>query len=147
RTGVRFLPHPFPTASSAPFAVRLPSRGSNGVTSFTFSIAPGSGRAFRPVVRPPRQGTLQPLDLTTYRFGPSLTASCAGLFLRPLPALPLGCPVPDGWPPTAVMLAVAVLARALTADQEIEVTLSPRLRTSPLPETPAGAADRWRNIG
>src|SRR5262249_13245953 len=89
QTGVRFLPRPFPAASSASFAVRLPSRGSNGVTSFTFSIAPGSGRAFRPVVRHPRQGTLQPLDLTTYRFGPSLTASWAGLFLRPLSALHL----------------------------------------------------------
>jgi len=45
------------------------------------------------------------------------------------------------------MLAVAVSARAPTADQEIEVTLSPGLRTSPLPVTPAGVADRWRNIG
>src|SRR5215470_14908840 len=45
------------------------------------------------------------------------------------------------------MLAVAVLARALTADQEIEVTLSPGLRTPPLPVRPAGVADRWRNIG
>ena len=54
---------------------------------------------------------------------------------------------PDCWPPTAVMLAVAVSARAFTADPRIEVTLSPRLRTSPLPVTPAGVADRWRNIG
>src|SRR3954462_11883659 len=45
------------------------------------------------------------------------------------------------------MLAVAVSARAFTADPRIEVTLSPRLRTSPLPVTPAGVADRWRNIG
>src|SRR5208337_679479 len=56
-------------------------------------------------------------------------------------------PVPDCWPPTAVMLAVAVSARAFTADPRIEVTLSPRLRTSLLPVTPAGVADRWRNIG
>src|SRR5271157_3637078 len=41
------------------------------------------------------------------------------------------------------MLAVAVSARAFTADPRIEVTLSPRLRTSPLPGTPAGVADRW----
>src|SRR5262245_49731003 len=46
-----------------------------------------------------------------------------------------------------MMLAVAVWARALTADPRIEVTLSPRLRTPPLPVTPAGVADRWRNIG
>ena len=52
--------------------------------------------------------------------------------------------VPGG---TAVMLAVAVSARAPTADLSIEVTLSPGLRTSPLPATPAGVADRWRNIG
>src|SRR4051812_26227794 len=45
------------------------------------------------------------------------------------------------------MLAVAVSAHAFTADLEIEVTLSPRLRTPPLPVTPAGVADRWRNIG
>jgi len=29
----------------------------------------------------------------------------------------------------------------------IKVTLSPRLRTAPLPVRPAGVADRWRNIG
>ena len=45
------------------------------------------------------------------------------------------------------MLAVAVSAHASTADLSIEVTLSPGLRTSPLPVTPAGIADRWRNIG
>ena len=39
--GIRFLPHPFPAASSASFAVRLPSRGGNGVTSFISSITPG----------------------------------------------------------------------------------------------------------
>jgi hypothetical protein len=45
------------------------------------------------------------------------------------------------------MRAVAVSARAFTADPKIEVTLSPRLRTSPLPVRPAEVADRWRNIG
>src|SRR5262245_38885325 len=45
------------------------------------------------------------------------------------------------------MLAVGVSARAPTADRPIEVTLSPGLRTPPLPVTPAGVADRWRNIG
>src|SRR5580698_2522089 len=45
------------------------------------------------------------------------------------------------------MLAVAVSARAFTADPRIEVTLSPKLQTSPLPVTPVGVADRWRNIG
>src|SRR5437016_9618769 len=37
RTDIRFLPHPFPAASSAPFAGRLPARGGNGVTSFISS--------------------------------------------------------------------------------------------------------------
>src|SRR3954465_1564223 len=48
--GVCFLPHPSSAASSAFLAVRLPSRGDNGVTSFTPSIIPGGGRAYRPVV-------------------------------------------------------------------------------------------------
>src|SRR3954451_21130848 len=39
--GVGFLPHPSAAASSASFAVRLPSRGGNGVTSFISSITPG----------------------------------------------------------------------------------------------------------
>src|SRR6516162_11494352 len=34
QTGLRFLPRPFPAVSSASFAVSLPSRGGNGVTSF-----------------------------------------------------------------------------------------------------------------
>src|SRR5262249_4888330 len=66
QTGLRFLPHPSSAASSAPFAVRLPSRGGNGVTSFISSIASGYVRASRPVVRHPRRGNLQPPDLTTY---------------------------------------------------------------------------------
>ena len=41
QVGLGFLPHPFPAASSASFAVGLPSRGGNGVTSFISSITPG----------------------------------------------------------------------------------------------------------
>ena len=94
------------------------------------------------------RGTLQPLYLATYL----LVQACQHLWL----ALSIHGlyqhftwvdPDPDCWPPTAVMLAVAVSARASTADPRIEVTLSPRLRTPPLPVTPAGVADRWRNIG
>src|SRR5262249_20979234 len=40
-SGLGFLPHPTPAVSSAFFAVSLPSRGDNGVTSFTFSIDRG----------------------------------------------------------------------------------------------------------
>src|SRR4051812_19038573 len=45
-TGIRLLPHPFPAASSAPFAVGLPSRGGDGVTSFT--AIPGHLSVSRP---------------------------------------------------------------------------------------------------
>src|SRR5205823_11338989 len=45
QTGIRLLPHPSSAASSAFFAVRLPSRGGNGVTLFIFSIAPVLCRA------------------------------------------------------------------------------------------------------
>jgi hypothetical protein len=107
----------------------------------------GLGRAFRPVVLHPRQGSIESLYLTTYRLVQ------ASQHLRLVQAHGLyqhftwidhtpGC-----WPPTAVMLAVAVSARAFPADPEIEVTLSPRLRTSPLPVMPTEVADRWRNIG
>src|SRR6516225_5306579 len=41
QVGLGFLPHPFPAASSAPLAGRLPSRGGDGVTSFISSITPG----------------------------------------------------------------------------------------------------------
>jgi len=41
-----------------------------------------------------------------------------------------------------VMLAVAESAHVFPADLSIEATLSPRLRTTPLPVTPAGVADR-----
>src|SRR3954451_20115052 len=77
QAGVRFLPHPFPAASSASFAVRLPSRGGDGVTSFIPSIIPGWGRASRPVARHPRRGSLKPPYLATYHLGPSLAASLA----------------------------------------------------------------------
>src|SRR6202035_2641202 len=39
--GIGFLPHPSSAASSASFAVRLPLRGDNGVTSFIVLIDPG----------------------------------------------------------------------------------------------------------
>jgi len=67
----------------------FPHGEATGVTSFISSITPGSGRAFRPVARHPRRGTLQPPYLATYRFGPSLSASLACFCLRPLSALHL----------------------------------------------------------
>src|SRR4051812_40795911 len=66
-SGLRFLPHPSSAASSASFAVRLPSRGSNGVTSFTVSIIPGVRSCFIGrwcTIRD--KGIRSPLSLTTY---------------------------------------------------------------------------------
>ena len=60
QNGLRFLPHPFPAASSASFAVGLPRWGGNGVDSFIFWITRDLGRACRPVVRHPRRGMCQP---------------------------------------------------------------------------------------
>jgi hypothetical protein len=59
-TGVGFFPHPTAAASSAFFAVRLPVRGDNGVTSFIFGITRELGRACRPVVHHPRRGIFEP---------------------------------------------------------------------------------------
>src|SRR4051794_3509950 len=83
QNGFRFLPHPFPAASSASFAVSLPSWGGNGVNSFIFWITRGLGRACRPVVHHPRREIGELPYLTTYRFGSSLTASLACRLLRP----------------------------------------------------------------
>ena len=88
-SGLSLFPHPSSAASSASFTVRLPLRGDNGVTSFIFGITRELGRAYRPVVHHPRRGTYEPQYLTTYLFGPSLTASLACLGSRPLSALHL----------------------------------------------------------
>src|SRR5262249_6273053 len=146
-SGVRFLPHPSSAAPSASFAVSLPSRG--GQRGYFVHLFDHSGvrSCLSAGGAPSAPGELVAPGPDHVPFGPSLTASWACLDLRPLSALHLGGPAPDGWPPTAVMLAVTVSARASTADPLIEVTLSPRLRTAPLPVRPAGVADRWRNIG
>ena len=44
-----------------------------------------------------------------------------------------------------VLLAVAVLVCTFTTGVSSEVTLSPKLSTNPLPETPIGLADYGRN--
>src|SRR5262249_5632623 len=65
------LPHQLSLQSAFPRGettglLRSPSRSTRGL-----------GRAFRPVVPRPRQGIVEPLCLTTYLFGSSLTASWA----------------------------------------------------------------------
>ena len=45
------------------------------------------------------------------------------------------------------LLTLRAVGRTFTTDPKIEVTLSRRLRTSPLPGKHAAVADRWRNIG
>src|SRR4051812_5468734 len=128
QTGFRFLPHPFPAASSAFFTVRLPVRerhrgyfvhlfDRSGVRSCL--SAGGAPSATEDVAAP------VPDHIP---FGPSLTASLACFFLRLLSALPLIYPLPDCWPPTAVMLAVAVSARAFTADLRSRLRCPPGFR-------------------
>ena len=62
------------------------------------------------------RGTLQPLHLTTYRFGPSLTAALARRTSRPLSALQLVLTLCPAFlaPDRPVLLAVAVSAHAST---------------------------------
>jgi hypothetical protein len=69
------IPPPLPHQRPLQFA--FPRGEATGLLRFTFPIAPGWGRAYRPVVQHPRQENSEPLDLTTYRFGSSLSASWA----------------------------------------------------------------------
>src|SRR5262249_55435879 len=90
QSGIGFLPHPSPAASSASFAVGLPSRGGNGgysVHCFDHSgvrscLWAGGASSATGDIATPVPGHVP--------FGPSLTASWARLCLRPLSALHLG---------------------------------------------------------
>jgi len=84
QAGLRFLPRPLPAAPSAHLAAGLPSREDDGLTTLHRRNPRGLGPAFTPVALHLRRGTLQPPDLATYRFGPSLSAPLACLCLRRL---------------------------------------------------------------
>ena len=64
--GVGFFPHPYSAVSSAFLAVGLPSRGDNGVTSFTFAIDPGFRSCLSAGGANRDGGISQPPYLTTY---------------------------------------------------------------------------------
>src|SRR3954468_9062581 len=131
QAGLRFLPRPLPAAPSAHLTVGLPSREDDGLTTLHRRNPRGLGPAFTPVALHLRRGTLQPPDLATYRFGPSLSAPWACLCLRRLRRSPgFGHP-PRPWPPPAAVLAVAPSARARAAPLAGEVPLPRGLRAPP----------------
>jgi hypothetical protein len=73
--GIRFLPRPLPAAPWTPLASRLPVRGGQRAYHVPPMCRGGEGRRFSPVVRHLRRGRYEPPDLTTCRFGPSVSAS------------------------------------------------------------------------
>jgi hypothetical protein len=145
QAGLRFLPRPLPAAPSAHLAAGLPSREDDGLTTLHRRNPRGLGPAFTPVALHLRRGTLQPPDLATYRFGPSLSAPLACLCLRRLRRFTWVGHTTRPWSPTAAVLAVAASARASTAILTDEDTLSRGLRTPPLPATHASVGDCWQN--
>jgi hypothetical protein len=142
---LRFLPRPLPAAPSAHLAAGLPSREDDGLTTLHRRNPRGLGPAFTPVALHMRRGTLQPPDLATYRFGPSLSAPLACLCLRRLRRFTWVGHTTRPWSPTAAVLAVAISARASIATLAGEDTLSRGLRTPPLPATHASVGDCWQN--
>src|SRR3954465_4630750 len=92
-----------------------------------------------------RRGTLQPPDLATYHFGPSLSAPLACLCLRRLRRFTWVGRTTRPWSPAPAVLAVAISARAPTAPLASEDTLSRGLRPPPSPATHASVGDCWQN--
>src|SRR5262249_38439619 len=88
--GLRFLPHPSSAAPSASFAVSLPLRG--GQRGYFVHLLDPSGvrSCLSAGGAPSAPGELVAPGPDHVPFGPSLTASWAGPYLRPLSALHLG---------------------------------------------------------
>ena len=145
QVGIRFLPRPLPAAPSTRLAARLPSREGYGLTTLHRRNPRGLGPAFKPVALHLRRMSLQHPDLATYRFGPSLSAPLACLGLRRLRRFTWVSHTTRPWSPTAMVLAVAISARAPIATLAGEDTLSRGLRTPPLPATHASVGDCWQN--
>src|SRR5262249_22739258 len=108
------IPPPLPHGLSLQGA--YPCGETTGLLRSSSRSIRGLGRAFRPVVLHPRQRSIEPLDLTTYRLVQASQhlrlVQAHGLYQH----FPWVAPAPGCWPPTAVMLAVAVSARAFTTD-------------------------------
>src|SRR3954449_817630 len=145
QAGVRFFPRPLPAAPSARLAAGLPSREGDGLTTLHRKNPRGFGPALTPVALHLRRGTLQPPDLATYHFGPSLSAPLACLCLRRLRRFTWVGPTTRPWSPTAAVLAVAISARAPIALRRDEDPLSRGLRPPPLPAAHASVGDCWQN--
>src|SRR3954447_21002160 len=145
QAGLRFLPRPLPAAPSARLAAGLTSREGGGLITLHRRNPRGLGPALTPVALHRRRGTLQPPDLATYRFGPSLSAPLACLCLRRLRRFTWVGPTTRPWSPTAAVLAVAISARAPIATLTSEDTWSRGLRTPPLPATHASVGDCRQN--
>src|SRR5712691_3288638 len=75
--GFRFLRPPLPAPSLGSLAAFLPSGEGYGLTTFHRCPKDGEGPASPPVVRQLHQRSEEPLVLTTYLCGPSLSASLA----------------------------------------------------------------------
>src|SRR5262249_37439858 len=101
RAGLRFLPRPLPAAPSARLAAGLPSREDDGLTTLHRRNPRGLGPALTPAALHLRRMSLPHPDLATYRFGPSLSASLAGLCFRRWRGFPWVGRPPRPWSPTA----------------------------------------------
>ena len=145
QAGVRFLPRPLPAAPSVRLTVGLPSREGYGFTTLHRGNLRGLGPASTPVAHHLRRMKMEHPDLATYRFGPSLSASLACLFLRRVRQFTWVDLTTLSWAPTALVLAVATSAHASVAIPRDEDTLSRGLRTPPLPATHASIGDCWQN--
>src|SRR4051812_19876019 len=145
QAGLRFLPRPLPAAPPAHLTAGLPSREDDGLTTLHRKNPRGLGPALTPVALHLRRGTLQPPDLATYRFGPSLSAPLACLCLRRLRRFTWVGHTTRPWSPTAMVLAVAISARAPIATPAGEDPLSPGVCPPPLPATHASVGDCWQN--
>src|SRR5271157_4856246 len=78
---------PSPLSHWLPLQEAYPRGETVGLLRSSSRSIRGLGRAYRPVVQHPRQGTKKPRCLTTYLFGSSLTASLACSYS----GLPTGC--------------------------------------------------------
>jgi len=77
QSGIRFLPPPLPAAPTAHLAVRFPEKppGRQRAYHVPPMYQSGLGRVSTPVIEHLRGRSSEPPNLTTYRFGPGLSAS------------------------------------------------------------------------
>jgi len=120
-------------------------RRATGLPRSAGATCGGLGRASTPVVQRLRVPSSERHILTTYLFGPSLSASLAWPLGRRLRRFTWVDHATRSWSPTASMLAVAVSAHALTTTPQGEDTLPRELRTAPLPAPHVPVGYNWQN--